>query len=564
MISDLFLKSEIENPFKDQQARNYSDDKIINEFQPTKNFWGLFNSSHQIIIGSRGSGKTALLRMMRYSCLRKMNHSEAARHINSNDYLAIYVPTSLEAMKTIKKLTNYEQVELFKFFFNVKMMQAFLYEFKEFLHDKYIGDLDLIEISLSKKISGIIFGEKSLKSFNEINFHIEVEYTKILSNRTDVIHSYFFSNIGTTIGSILPHIFSEVQLTRPKILVCIDEAEWLTSNQMTVFNSSMRSATDIILKIATLPYKYDTLSTGGMDDEPIQFNEDFQILDIDMDCDSQEFYILSNKIVSNKLMKCLIIQHEIRLEDAFATIGNSDYVDFYKNGFKNRAVDQETIEQLIVDQSNRDKNQILGTNKTKKSIYRKLAPLYYIRELKKLNSTGNNKAPFYCGKNSILKISDGNPRNLLQIMQILFEEGRKNQLTPIVQHEALLSYCANIYATIEWFPTHGSDLFALIKRIGETLQNKVHGPQIKDIGKSFKINKSYPLNYELIKLAIGNLLIKDKSVTRLKIASSSREFLISNALAAHFWIPMRNGDLSSVFSSSEDTQHQPRLFEGDL
>ena len=47
-----------ENPFGDYQGRNFPDKKVCSQFYPISTFWSLFNPQHEIILGSRGSGKT--------------------------------------------------------------------------------------------------------------------------------------------------------------------------------------------------------------------------------------------------------------------------------------------------------------------------------------------------------------------------------------------------------------------------------------------------------------------------------------------------------------------------
>lgn len=76
-IADLVKGSGAQNPFTDSQARNFSDTKLINEFCPISNYWSLFNDQHEVLLGTRGSGKTFLLKMMRYSMLKRIEDPQA-------------------------------------------------------------------------------------------------------------------------------------------------------------------------------------------------------------------------------------------------------------------------------------------------------------------------------------------------------------------------------------------------------------------------------------------------------------------------------------------------------
>ena len=64
-IADKLMKKTDQNPFSDFQGRGPTDKEIIDEFYATTTFWGLFNSQHEILVGSRGCGKTFLLKSMR-------------------------------------------------------------------------------------------------------------------------------------------------------------------------------------------------------------------------------------------------------------------------------------------------------------------------------------------------------------------------------------------------------------------------------------------------------------------------------------------------------------------
>ena len=95
-ISDSLKDYDGQNPFYDSQARNFSDEKVLDEFFPISSFWDLFNEQHEIIIGTRGSGKTFLLKMMRYSMLKRMKNGDAQKLVNDKHYFSFYVPMHLE------------------------------------------------------------------------------------------------------------------------------------------------------------------------------------------------------------------------------------------------------------------------------------------------------------------------------------------------------------------------------------------------------------------------------------------------------------------------------------
>lgn len=84
-IADHIKGSSQQNPFSDSQARNFSDTKVANEFYPISTYWSLFNDQHEILLGTRGSGKTVLLKMMRYSMLSRIDNPLATQLVEEKN-----------------------------------------------------------------------------------------------------------------------------------------------------------------------------------------------------------------------------------------------------------------------------------------------------------------------------------------------------------------------------------------------------------------------------------------------------------------------------------------------
>ena len=59
--SDELLKYPGQNPFAESQGRSFSRSKVEGEFHPTSTFLDRINQQHEILLGTRGSGKTFLL-----------------------------------------------------------------------------------------------------------------------------------------------------------------------------------------------------------------------------------------------------------------------------------------------------------------------------------------------------------------------------------------------------------------------------------------------------------------------------------------------------------------------
>ena len=63
------MPSRIATAFEIENARNMSRSEVVSTFVPTDNFYGLLNAKHHVVIGSRGSGKTAIAKMLSHDYL---------------------------------------------------------------------------------------------------------------------------------------------------------------------------------------------------------------------------------------------------------------------------------------------------------------------------------------------------------------------------------------------------------------------------------------------------------------------------------------------------------------
>src|SRR4051812_20420048 len=88
------------NPFHDAQAKSFGVRRLASEFYPVSLYWSLFNDGHEILIGSRGSGKTALLRMLSYSGLRLLEDARSKDW--KRRYFGFYIPLHLEFIQSLR------------------------------------------------------------------------------------------------------------------------------------------------------------------------------------------------------------------------------------------------------------------------------------------------------------------------------------------------------------------------------------------------------------------------------------------------------------------------------
>src|SRR6266550_1371026 len=127
------------NPFRETQARAGSGAAIVSEFFPTSTFWSLFNDQHEILLGTRGSGKTFLLRMMSYSLLRRFQHDNAKKHIKNRSFIGFYIPLHLEFLASLpgKSHSDENRMVYYQFAFNCAAAKALLTAVAALLEDTF-------------------------------------------------------------------------------------------------------------------------------------------------------------------------------------------------------------------------------------------------------------------------------------------------------------------------------------------------------------------------------------------------------------------------------------------
>ena len=136
-LSDRLRNYDGTNPFRESQARMYASAKLAEEFYPTSFFWSLFNDEHEILLGTRGSGKTALLRMLTYSCLRRLGHERARSYAEARTFVGFYVPMHLEFMASLPghDAPLEQRMPYFQFAFNCAAAKSLLDEVEQVLAD---------------------------------------------------------------------------------------------------------------------------------------------------------------------------------------------------------------------------------------------------------------------------------------------------------------------------------------------------------------------------------------------------------------------------------------------
>ena len=544
----VFIAPSAANPFSDSQARNYSDKRVINEFCPISNFWSLFNDQHEIIIGTRGCGKTILLKMMRYSLLSKLNFPQAQKLKEDKSYISFYVPLHLEYIKKISDfaLSENDKVSWFRFAFNCALAQAIIVEISEILVEANPNESERIkaEFQLVKAIDQCWMIDIHTPVFQLAHLREKVNrlFYMFDSANEDVLSlpSVFTHSLGSVLSSISNILCNAFQIS-PTWIVCIDEAEFLDECYQKCINTAFRSDTNrIAFKMATLPFYHVTKHT--LDDSiDVMDGQDFKYTFVDMKYDSIDFIKLTNSLVKTRFNSETIDFQ--KLEDFVETIGSDYYIDYYLNEFKKVSV--ESIESMICNQlseTSKAHNSTKERYQIRKSVFDKLAPIFYLREVYK-NRRGRYIPEWYAGAAMIRRVAQGNPRIFIRIMNELYNEAKGNPLPLCLkkQSKVIMEFSDSFCNETQSLEQTGPEAKKHLENIAETLHNHTHGNQIVQSGVSFKLKENTNLSKHKLwiekAIAFSRLMIDENSL-RTEI-SPDTTFHLANIYAVKYWLPMR-------------------------
>lgn len=542
-----------QNPFSDSQARNFSDQKVFAEFYPISLFWTLFNDQHEVLLGTRGSGKTFLLKMMRYSMLKRINDENAQKLVKEKKYIAVYVPMHLEFVLPFnnKKLSEENMIRLFQVAFNCYLSESLLAEVKSMVED--IGDeIDRIKAQLAiiHDIEELWFGEASgasdfetvTKRVRKIYYGIDWDNAKL-----ETVPAVFKRQICSPLVACQKVIVNALSIEEePTWIVCVDEAEFLNTTLQRCINGIFRSDSNrIALKIATLPFYHRTLETL---EEGIVVSDgnDFNYTIVDMSSEDPDFIGLTNSLCSHRLEE-RFSPTEIceSVEDFVGVEGKDDYIDYYRLEVGEDQASQEIIKKKIIESfGDKRKEGSQKYNNERKTIFDKFAPILYLREMKKLAGKGNHKPGWYAGSKMIRRVSQGNPRLFIQVMFELFEKAKNTELTAKAQHEVIYAFAQNICSSTKALEVNGPKAHKNLVKIATKLSDKVHGEYLVTGGNTFTIKYSHEddveKELEWLKLAIAySRIIVDEKTKRSGITADTK-FTLCNAYAITYWIPMRS------------------------
>lgn len=553
------------NPFRESQARDFLRKRLVREFHPTSKYWSLLNASNEILVGTRGCGKTILLRMLCYSAYRHTEKIVEHMKQSGHYYLGIYIPLRLPLLTEIADSGSALRREQFSFIFNCLSVNSFLNELEVLIKEKYCDPLEqLIKIrailNISSKLWSIPITEYCTtlddfrKIINELFLKIRADWSLLSQDR-----SLLRSNLLEPIIAIKDHINSILNINSENNtwVACIDEAEYLKADLQIAINTIVRSATQgISVKIATLPLHWVEFNTITPDVTVQRGGDDFHFTSLDYAYDSADFVTLTNRMVAVRLTETGVIPDElINFESAFDDfLGRDldrDLIDVYKSKAGYAFSDKKLVDTVIHELGTRPKN--VANKQAVLGQIKRYKPLVMLRELKKMSDKGNTKVAWLAGPAMARRLAGGNARRFLQLCHLYFEVNQKRSLNENAQHECALTFCDQFIDRAKSVNREGFLLHDFLFKLSCYLGREMHGSHLKDVGLGFTLS-SRMLKEEKLMAAINSgiaysYIFRDDGEIYDPVTTKSR-LRLANAFAAKQWIPMRYGSGTKVSSPS--------------
>ncbi len=553
------------NPFTDNQGRNFSDMKVIKEFCPISKFWDFFNHHHEILFGTRGSGKTFLLKMMRRSMLSNVEHELAKQILEEKVYFSFYVPMHMETVAALNDscIEECRRITLFKFIFNLLLAESIISELIWYLNANY-EKKRAFELSseIACRVFKIWFPDKNdpnLVDLQDLDIYVRQLMYNFDYKNGDLtqIPVALKNDLAGALMEIQPLLEKYLRLMeKPTWIVCVDEAEFLPEIFQKCINSFMRSDTKgIILKVATLPFYWKTLETID-NNISISVENDFSIQYLDMDCDSIDFVHLTNKLCKHRIESIKELSLSVNdLADFVGKEGNDNRIDYYKMIFgEEKASSEQVKNDILASFSAQRKSAVIDYSTAEKTIRQRFAPVLFVREVyKSQHAIGKGRyiSGWYAGPDIIRKVSQGNPRLFIRLMCNLFSAATSNQkFDAKIQHKVITKFAEEFCEASKAIEVQGEEVYENLSKTGAYIQEKVHNGAIIPVGNSFKYKYKNGEEFQKWKPWIEKAIAFSKiSVSNDAImAGLSQEtiYTLSNAYATKYWIPMRNDDVTQI------------------
>ena len=592
------------NLFEVDNARYLSTEEVVRTFVATDSLWRLISSKNHIVLGARGSGKTALLRMLAHSHLSRYPITRAKKIIESRSFIGFYLPAKADWVGGLKNkmwLNANEKEAIFNWRLNLASCISLATALESCLRT-YFPDLGAqmrAEESLVNGLAGawIDVPGTGVKTIDELTRTLEkLDYDKQIqlvrekanpNQQHNLIGAQFHTELFQPVkrGIQIASPLLEIPTTATWML-CLDEAEALEEFHHRIINSYLRTNSDnLVFKVSTTPYGHKTLDTNV--GAGLSVGNDFEYVYIDSDMQEKDERSNAYPTREASIFSKRAIQSggQLRSLKLNALLGDSILLD-------QGPLDPEAIEEVragierygdaaLKARSEKLLNQL---PKFRNEVGRKVRGAILLRNAY-AGISGSQEVDLYSGMRMVIRCCDGNPRRLIRVFNKLLREGdwKKSErdgkpwVRPISrrsQTEILKDFSLSVLARVQGEQYVGQELNEMLLRIGTFMSHCLHDESLTtDTISSVRMGKDTPDKlWALVKAAVGLGLIYPNvhPKTPDEMPDVDGVFRLAYVFAPHFYLLPRRGKarrletmLMSASAAGRQSAVQSHLFGED-
>lgn len=575
------------NLFEIENARNLNPKELVDTFVPTQAFWRLLSAKHHVVLGARGSGKTALAKMLSHDHLSMLDDPRAQSAIREQQFIGVYVPTRLEwvgALKNKSWQTEAQKEEYFQWRLNLSSCLALITTLESCIRS-YCGDKGeqaRAEAELASQLANAWVDEQEIETLDKLRRSLEdIEYAKhrlIARSRASGDERPSGTGPGPAFDSdlLIPlrrgiTLASRIFNLKPDCtwLICLDEAEFLDELHQRILNSLMRAHSgNVFFKMTTMPYCHYTLATNTS--VSLTRGDDFEYVYIDFDPVLFARAEGEKSSIGTAFARTLF---ERRFE-ASGTLGAKA-----SEGTTTLSIDHFLGTSTLLDDKDADwtadskmmtllrrfgspatikrAEELFGHPNFRPTISRKIHGALLLRECYD-ELKGRAEVGIYSGARMVVRCGDANPRRLISIFNALRLEAQRSmeqdnllpRLSQKAQTRVLRKLSTSYLERVQSEPEVGKDLYDVLKTIGTYMRTTFHEqPLTTDHVTSILIEKNVTdKEWTLIQRAVqlGLLFPNLGPQQRGELPNREGTFHLAFILAPHFFLLPRRGHSRSL------------------
>lgn len=583
--------------FEIDNAKNMPKSDVVETFVATDNFWRITAPKNHVILGSRGSGKTVLGKMLSHDYLSSLDDQKAKKIIKNKEFIGVYLPTNVEWVGALKNKSWKDEREKEMFFqwrLNVALGNAFLDTMISCIRFYSENDKDklVLENKISRLISELWFDDvcddiKSLrKNLDKAEIEAEVNITHRHVNEEDswlkTIHSTkFATSLFSPVKWAIKAVSELIELNNKTYwIVCIDEAEFLEEGYQRIINTFMRASADsptIYYKMITMPFCHYTLETNV--NSPLNLGHDFDYIYIDQDPVKKEF---GQCFVRDLFEKRMNHGHDgcgdLSLKEL---VGVTDILEKKELDWGARTEEFKLLCMYSSDETVTRARKLIKQGNMRKfrdQVGRKIYPALLMRKYRSAASkTGKSKAGVFSGEAMLVRCGDGNPRRIIRLINALLNETNtvdlakkiRTKTLPVIskskQETVFERFSKGTLYRVKSEPGIGPELFRLINMIGNYMKDRLYNNKLgTEQVFSIRIPNNAPyLVREGVHRATGlGLLFPhiQNQITENDMHSVT-EYRLAYVLAPHFSLIPRRGRANDVLNIIKENHGGQVLLE---